>query len=102
MNRGGGFEHTDRNEALTGIIMYSQSLTLLFSNELTHLERLSFVAKIADKYPKYVMYRMKHSLEHTCTLTALMPSIWEDIVRSAQAAQAAGDLKIVSPKEYAI
>ena len=82
--------------------MYEQHLKVNFEPDAPHTARLAFVAELAQRHPKYFWYNIEYSpVAQRCTLIALQPSVWADVLAAAQVAQASGIVQIISPKQYA-
>jgi len=82
--------------------MYEQRLKANFEPSAPHAVRLAFVAELAQRHPRYFWYSIEHlPLAQRCTLIALQPDIWDDVLAAAQVAQASGIVQIISPKQYA-
>ncbi|MDR2872129.1 MAG: hypothetical protein LBV45_06340 [Xanthomonadaceae bacterium] len=81
--------------------MYEQHLKFNFSADASHETRLSFVAELAQRHPKYFWYTIEHSPSAQCgTFIVLQPGVWSSVLATAQTAQAGGLIQIVSPKQY--
>ncbi len=79
--------------------MYEQRLKLHFVATAPHGVRLTLIAELAERHPRYFWYAIEHSPSaQRCTLTALQPQVWDDIAATILAAESNGIVHIVSPK----